>query len=149
MTLAALGHGCRSQVGSQPIAQRDALRTGLLSKIELTDGRTTAGDTRRILGAPDYWNDDGSFTVYYTEALAYFAGTPGSQPELDRRYDRYFLLLKFDDTGVLRRHRLHRLRSWAVAPDVLDRVVRNWGVRGPIRAAPPQADATAAAATAP
>jgi len=137
-TAVAAPLGCRrQQTDVVPVSARDQRRLDLQSRAELRDGSTTADEVRGIWGAPDYRSEDGSFIAYYSESISHFAGTPGFQPGLDRRYDRYFLLLKFDGSGVLQRHRTHRMRAWVAAPDVLDRIARRWGVSGPLRAMQP------------
>jgi len=134
-TLAAVS--CKSLSYREPLTARDQRRAVLEPRVTLLDGRTTAVETRRAFGPPDYWSEDGALEAYFSEAFAYFGGTPGDQPDSDRRYERWLLLLKFDRDGVLERHRLHRIHKRAITPAVLDRYARNWDVTAPLHAMQP------------
>src|SRR3954470_21519752 len=150
-TLALCACGCAHD--KVPIGPRDNLRQSKFETLRPIVGRTRVTDVQAAMGGPDFVNEDGSFAAYYWETITdtLEAGVLDHDDNVFnddrinqlRKYTRHLLALRFDEQGVLQRHRYLRLKPAADLGHRLDVLASKWGVPAPV-----SADRAAAAAAA-
>jgi hypothetical protein len=141
--LLATGGCLRLQVAKWDVSPggQDEQRGYHAKLMKLDDGVTTRADVERLLGRPDLTERDGQLAAYRWQRVRYEAYTrlfDLGDDDRDCDDDDYdyeveeaavlysSLLLEFDDTGVLSRHRKLRHRVEYGGPPTLPDLLAAW-----------------------
>lgn len=124
------------KTADRPAGPRDEFRLYHVKNLGLRDGRTTAAEVYRALGPPDLADDGGRLAVYTWDLIRDEKTLPdygNQQPQsgLPAKVIAHYLVLEFDDGGVLRRHARRRMKSDEGELATLGEVATEWRNRRP------------------
>lgn len=118
----------------RPIGPHDLAHRRNYVLLNLQDGVTPRQDVERIMGLPDRVAGGGKVLVYHWMAHRYDsldttvdpAARRDSKPAEPRAIVWHFLLLEFNDAGLLQRHAMRTGDSEEGGPDTFDKALAGW-----------------------